>query len=125
MTTSKSATIETKRTVPTLSHIKVQTSGSDPTRWLYLLHGIYGSGRNWAGIARSLARQRPEWGVILVDLRLHGDSIGFMAPHTVESCAKDLRELEEALGIPAFAGMTIIETKRTVPTLNHLKVQTP
>jgi pimeloyl-ACP methyl ester carboxylesterase len=89
--------------MPTLSHTRIQASGAEPSKWLYLLHGIYGSGRNWAGIARSLTQERPEWGVMLVDLRLHGGSIGFAPPHTVQSCAEDVRQLEQALGVPASA----------------------
>jgi pimeloyl-ACP methyl ester carboxylesterase len=70
---------------------------------MYLLHGIYGSGRNWATVARNLCQARPEWGVILVDLRLHGGSLGFVGPHTVDDCARDLAQLEESLALSADA----------------------
>ena len=40
-----------------------------PARWLLLTHGIYGAGSNWRGIARKLVERRPDWGVVLVDLR--------------------------------------------------------
>lgn len=88
---------------PILSHVRVAAEGASPEHWLYFLHGIYGSGRNWASLARRLAEERREWGVILVDLRLHGDSAGFAPPHTVEACAEDLARLEESLGLPATA----------------------
>lgn len=44
-------------------------SGAGPP--LLVLHGLFGSGRNWHGIARVLA---PRFRVLTVDLRNHGDS---------------------------------------------------
>lgn len=44
-------------------------SGSGPA--LAILHGLFGSGRNWAGIARRLAARHR---VIALDLRNHGSS---------------------------------------------------
>jgi len=38
---------------------------------LVILHGLFGSGRNWAGIAKKLAEN---WRVLAVDLRNHGAS---------------------------------------------------
>ncbi|MCY3610032.1 MAG: alpha/beta fold hydrolase [Gemmatimonadetes bacterium] len=76
--------------------------GAAPTRQLLVLHGIYGAGRNWGSVARRLVRARPEWGVVLVDLRSHGRSPR-LSPHTVEACARDLVRLEEHLGRRADA----------------------
>ncbi|MQA89002.1 MAG: alpha/beta fold hydrolase [Gemmatimonas sp.] len=87
----------------TLHHSMVAAEGGEPLHWLYLLHGIYGSGRNWASIARRLVEGRPEWQVVLVDLRLHGRSTGFEPPHTVERSAEDLTNLERSLDHPADA----------------------
>ena len=64
---------------------------------MLLLHGIYGAGRNWGTIARRLVRARPEWRVVLVDLRSHGQSPR-LAPHTIDCCAADLLDLEGHLG---------------------------
>jgi esterase len=86
-----------------LSHSMVAADGGRPERWLYLLHGIYGSGRNWGSLARRLVEERPEWQVVLVDLRLHGGSTGFEPPHTLERAAEDLVALEDSLGHPADA----------------------
>jgi pimeloyl-ACP methyl ester carboxylesterase len=44
---------------------------------------------------------RPEWGAVLVDLREHGGSQGFAAPHTIEACADDVGRLIEQSGKPA------------------------
>lgn len=68
-----------------------------------VLHGIYGSGRNWATIARRLVRARPEWGALLVDLRQHGGSRGFPPPHTLAAAADDLSRLVDTLGTPVSA----------------------
>lgn len=88
---------------PILNHTRVTAGQTEPERWLYLLHGIYGSGRNWGSLARRLVDERPGWGVILVDLRLHGGSQSFAPPHTVEACAEDVAQLQESLGIAATA----------------------
>jgi esterase len=69
---------------------EVVADGAEPEQWLAVLHGIYGAGRNWGSVARKLVESRPEWGVLLIDLRQHGDSAGFGPPHTVEAAAADL-----------------------------------
>lgn len=61
------------------------------------LHGVYGSGANWRTFARRLVDVRPDWGVVLVDLRVHGKSRSASPPHTMESAAADLSALAENL----------------------------
>lgn len=69
-----------------------------------MLHGVFGRGRNWAGVARALTAARPEWGALLVDLRLHGGSgAGSGPPHTVARCAEDLAVLWRAIGVAPAA----------------------
>lgn len=70
----------------------------EPQRWLLVLHGIFGQGRNWGSVARRVTRERPDWGIALVDLRMHGGSQGFSPPHTVRAAATDLRLLRDPLG---------------------------
>lgn len=82
-----------------LSHSRVTAAGREPDRWLLVLHGIYGTGRNWGSIARRVADARPEWGALLVDLRQHGGSRGFAPPHSLEATAADVAALVEHLGI--------------------------
>ena len=61
---------------------------------MLFLHGILGSGANWRTFAKQLIAGRPDWGAVLVDLRLHGESQqGFAAPHTIEAAAGDVAEL--------------------------------
>ena len=64
---------------PILSHTRVVAKDAEPKMWLLMLHGIYGSGRNWGTIARRLVEARPEWGVLLVDLRNLLDSEAALA----------------------------------------------
>jgi esterase len=79
------------------------TPAADPTHWLYVLHGIYGAGRNWASVIRRVVRGRPDWGAVLIDLRQHGGSQGFPPPHTLHAAAGDLAELVAATGIAPAA----------------------
>jgi esterase len=87
-----------------LYHERIARSDA-PARWLVFLHGIYGSGGNWRSIARKLTERRPEWGVVLVDLRQHGRSEPGEPPHTIAACADDVRALVGELGgVRAIAG---------------------
>ena len=88
-----------------LYHERIARSDASPSQWLLVTHGIYGAGSNWRGIARKLHERRPEWGVVLVDLRQHGRSEPGAPPHTVAACAEDLRALVAELGdVTALAG---------------------
>jgi pimeloyl-ACP methyl ester carboxylesterase len=89
--------------LPLLSHTRVTAEGREPSRWLLVLHGIYGSGRNWGSLARRLVEERPGWGVLLVDLRLHGGSRDFPGPHTLQAAAEDVNRLVAALDFRAAA----------------------
>ena len=71
--------------------------------WLYLLHGIFGAGRNWRSIASRFVRAHPTWRALLIDLRMHGDSQGFRPPHTLDACAADLEALAEQTGLAPSA----------------------
>ncbi|HEX6913450.1 MAG TPA: alpha/beta hydrolase [Longimicrobium sp.] len=88
---------------PILSHTRVVGKDAEPKMWLLMLHGIYGSGRNWGTIARRLTEARPEWGVLLVDLRNHGGSRGFSGPHTLHAAAADVDRLVAHLDFHAAA----------------------
>ena len=101
---------------------RVIEEGGAPARWIYVLHGIFGSGRNWASVMRRLTRERPDWGAVLVDLRQHGASQGFEAPHTVAAAAADLATIEEEGGPAAnailghsFGGKVALARARSAP----------
>lgn len=87
-----------------LNTTEVVAAEASPGSWMAVLHGIFGSGRNWGSVARALVRERPEWGVVLVDLRQHGESMGFEPPHTLERTAADLAALSDAREIRAVMG---------------------
>jgi len=102
-----------------LAHSLVTAKAADPDRFMLFVHGILGTRANWRGIARRFVEARPGWGVVLVDLREHGDSLGLPAPHTVVAAAADLDELERALTVPiggalghSFGGKVVLEWLR-------------
>ena len=70
---------------------------------MLLLHGIFGAGRNWSTVARKTVTARPDWGVVLVDLRQHGASQGFPGPHTLAASAEDLQKLVSSEDVQASA----------------------
>jgi pimeloyl-ACP methyl ester carboxylesterase len=93
--------------------------GTAPAKWLYVVHGIFGAGRNWAAVAKRVVRNRPEWGAMLIDLREHGASQGFQGPHTIAAAARDLADLAVATGNPpaailghSFGGKVSLEFSR-------------
>lgn len=105
-----------------LGHTRITAPDAEPRQWLAVLHGIFGKGRNWASIARRLVEARPEWGALLVDLRMHGESRHFRPPHTLESSADDLARLADHLGVPlaavlghSFGGKVALAYAATAP----------
>ncbi len=59
-----------------------------------IVHGLFGSGRNWGAIARKLAETRP---VLTVDMRNHGES-PWADTHGYDDLAADLAEVIDAHG---------------------------
>jgi pimeloyl-ACP methyl ester carboxylesterase len=104
-----------------LYHERIARSDTAPARWLVLTHGIYGAGSNWRSVARKLNERRPEWGVVLVDLRQHGRSEPGSPPHTIAACAGDLRALcgelggVEAIAGHSFGGKVALATRLAAP----------
>jgi pimeloyl-ACP methyl ester carboxylesterase len=69
--------------------------GSKP---VLLVHGFLGSGRNLVSLARKLCEVRPDWRVLLPDLRGHGASPPLREGDGLEQLAADLCELAGAHG---------------------------
>jgi esterase len=63
---------------------------------LLIVHGLFGSARNWNAIARNLSAGRP---VYAVDQRNHGESAWFDS-HSYADMARDLAEVIESIGGP-------------------------
>jgi esterase len=104
------------------SHALVSAPGAEPTRWMLVLHGILGSGGNFRSFARRLVSAAPDWGFVLVDLRMHGQSQGAPPPHTIEAAADDLLRLGAALARPiagvmghSFGGKVALAYTARVP----------
>lgn len=98
----------------------VVANDETPERWIVFLHGILGSGANWRTFARQITTARPRWGALLVDLRLHGESVDFAPPHTSSAAAADVvRAIEARPDMPveavlghSFGGKVGIEVAR-------------
>lgn len=85
---------------PILAHHVVSAEGRAPVAHMLVLHGIFGLGANFRSMARGIVKKKPEWGIVLVDLRAHGESQSFAPPHDLGSAVADLDELVSALGLP-------------------------
>jgi len=77
-----------------LSVLRHPSPAPAPARPVLFVHGLYGSARNWTGIARRLTDRGP---VLAVDMRNHGDS-PHLAEHRYPALAADLAEVIEAEG---------------------------
>ncbi|MCP4804982.1 MAG: alpha/beta fold hydrolase [Proteobacteria bacterium] len=99
-----------------MSKLFSATVQGGPRRCL-VLHGILGSGLNWRGFAKRMASENPGWSFELVDLRAHGRSTGFQAPHTVQSAAQDLLQLGPADAVIAhsFGGKVALAYGQVAP----------
>ncbi len=105
--------------------IKTYRFGPGEGTPLLIVHGLFGSARNWGAIAKRLAADRP---VLTVDLRNHGDS-DWTPTHGFEEMAEDLAEVLEANGGRAdvlghsMGGKAVMRLALTRPELvNHLIV---
>jgi esterase len=63
---------------------------------ILIVHGLFGSARNWGAIARRLAEERH---VLTVDMRNHGES-GWQDSHGYPEMAEDLAEVIKGEGGP-------------------------
>lgn len=88
---------------PLLAYSLVTPTGEPPQRFMWMLHGILGRRTNLRSLARRVVEERPGWGVVLVDLRLHGDSQGFGPPHRLDNVAADLEHLAQSIERPVHA----------------------
>ena len=103
-----------------LAHAFVTPPGETPERWILFLHGILGSGANWRTFAKNLVAEKPGWGAVLVDLRLHGESReGFPPPHTLGAAAADVIALEK--GIPGPIGAIVAHSFGGKVALEHAR----
>ena len=95
----------------------VEAAGA--SKLAFVLHGALGSGQNFNRYAHKLSELRPDYRLVLVDLRHHGRSRGAPPPNTLAACAGDLIRLAEHLGATpsvlighSFGGKVAIECAR-------------
>ena len=79
------------------------TANDNPSRHLVMLHGIYGRGRNWQGVARALTAALTEYACWLVDLPHHGDSGPGSHGDSINGVATDVEEWMSSRGFAADA----------------------
>ena len=82
-----------------MSPIRATTIEGEGPHTAFVLHGILANRKNWRLYCRRLAQALPGWRFVLVDLRGHGESHGYPAPHTLAACARDLVDLAEEFGV--------------------------
>jgi esterase len=105
-----------------LAHLRLEAPAAAPGRTAYVLHGIFGSSRNWRGFLARFVERCPGWRAIGLDLRHHGGSRGAPLPDTLQACAEDLEESIRALGwrpdavlAHSFGGKVALEHARRFP----------
>lgn len=74
-------------------HEIIPPESGSASQWLFSLHGIFGSGKNWLPVIRRFVELKPGWGGIAVDLREHGRSVGMIGEPTLADAAADLDRL--------------------------------
>ena len=101
-----------------LSYLRTDSNGDAPP--LVLVHGLFGSSRNWQSIAQSLSDRAP---VYSIDQRNHGSS-PHTKSHTLYDMVADLRRWqEENLSAPAvyvghsMGGLTVMGLALVFPEL--------
>jgi pimeloyl-ACP methyl ester carboxylesterase len=73
-------------------------TGTDPSRWLLLVHGAGVDHREWRPFADDLD---PSWNVLLADLRGHGDSrLHPSAPATLDAAIDDVATVLDFFAVP-------------------------
>jgi pimeloyl-ACP methyl ester carboxylesterase len=83
--------------------MRVAASDAPTPRTIVMLHGLFGRGRNWLGIARALVDERPDYQAWLVDLPHHGESGPGAHGDTVAGLARDVRDWMAAGRVAADA----------------------
>lgn len=97
----------------------VSTGTQTDKTTLLIVHGLYGSARNWGAIAKRMSEDRQ---VLSIDMRNHGESPWFDS-HSYHDMANDLAEVITANGAPvdvighSMGGKAAMVLALTQPTL--------
>ncbi|OQR98278.1 alpha/beta hydrolase domain-containing protein 11-like [Achlya hypogyna] len=89
-----------KRAQSTLAHTIVGGASLDKAKkTIFIMHGILGNKGNWGTFCRRIVNTYPNWQVVAIDHRAHGESPSFSPPHNLAACAQDVIDLSDALGV--------------------------
>src|SRR5690242_13013407 len=94
---SGTTNVMARREAPMIIPLAVVEYGAGPP--LAILHGLFGSGRNWASMAQRFAAHHR---VIAIDLRNHGAS-AWAETMDYREMAEDVRATLQARGYHRFA----------------------
>ncbi|PZR06588.1 MAG: hypothetical protein DI536_29975 [Archangium gephyra] len=110
-----------------LNHELVVAPGAEPKRLIVFLHGILGTGANLRSHAKRLVSAQPDSGVLLMDLRAHGQSLGVEGADTVENAAADVAQTARTQSLPveavvghSFGGKVALAIAAQHPELKHV-----
>lgn len=110
-----------------LHHDVVRAPGAMPTRAVFFLHGILGSGSNLRSHARKFVQEKPDFAGVLVDLRAHGSSLGTEGSDSLAGAAADLAETAKLVSLPvhgvvghSFGGKVALAYANLDPTVPHV-----
>ena len=82
----------------------IEAQDAQPRARLLFIHGFLGRGNNGVVLAQKIVDRRPDLSVLLLDVRLHGDSLRPPPPHTLATAADDIAALHRTLApLPAAA----------------------
>ncbi|KAF0684040.1 Aste57867_23961 [Aphanomyces stellatus] len=87
------------RDASNLAHVVVRGAGDGHKKTVVIMHGILGNKGNWGTFSRRIVNTYPDWQVIGIDHRAHGDSPSFAPPHHLNACAQDVIRLLDSLQV--------------------------
>ncbi|KAG9406379.1 hypothetical protein AC1031_002697 [Aphanomyces cochlioides] len=82
-----------------LAHVLVKGQGDGPKKTVVIMHGILGNKGNWGTFSRRIVNTFPDWQILGLDHRGHGDSPSMQPPHHLQACAQDVIDLLASLNI--------------------------
>ncbi|KAF5316811.1 hypothetical protein D9619_006509 [Psilocybe cf. subviscida] len=80
----------------------IPEDGNATSKPLVILHGLFGSKRNWISICKALHRDMPHRPIYALDMRNHGTS-PHTTPHTYQAMAEDVHKFIEDKGLSQVA----------------------
>ncbi len=105
----------------------VEAASARATQTVLFIHGILGQGANLKTLAKRLVQARPEFRVLLVDLRAHGQSLELDGDDTLSTAADDIVSLanEQIMTVSSlvghsFGGKVALRASTAMPALKDV-----